>query len=49
MVDMRIQLVRDFLGDSVPLRFRLWIRFYSNKCQSGTTIEAERTSFVKYI
>ena len=22
MVDMRIQLVRDFLGDSVPLRYQ---------------------------
>ena len=25
MVDMRIQLVRDFLGDSVPLRSSDWI------------------------
>ena len=25
------------------------MKFKSNKCQSGTTIETERTSFVRYI
>ena len=25
------------------------MKFKSNKCKSGTTIEAERTSFVRYI